>query len=96
MFVQTIEIRTSDFGPIQRAMEAYVEATEGVRTVVSSTVLHDRSDPDRWLLVVEFASAESAAHNSALPATGLLAQAIGEAAEAELVFHDHDVHYRHE
>jgi hypothetical protein len=96
VFVQTIEIRTSDFGPIQRAMEAYVADTEGVRTVVSSTVLHDRADPDRWLLVVEFASPESAAHNSELPATGLLAQAIGQAADAEIVFHDHDLHYRHD
>ncbi len=96
MFVQTMEIRTSDFGPIEEAMQAYVDATEGVRTVVSSTVLRDRSDPDRYLVVVEFDSAESAGHNSALPATGLLAQAINEHADAEIVFHDHDVHYRHD
>ncbi len=95
MFVQTIEIRTADIGAIERAVQEYEAATEGVRTVRRSTVLRDRADAERYLVVVEFDSAESASHNSQLPATGVLAAKIGELSDAPLVFHDFDVQYQH-
>ena len=95
MFVQTIEIRTGDVEAIERAVQEYEAATEGARTVRRSTLLQDRADPGRYLVVVEFDSAESAERNSELPATGALAAKIAELADAPLVFHDFDLRYQH-
>ncbi len=90
-FMQTIEIRTSNFDKIQALDEEWRKATEGKRTLRRSLVCQDRNDPNRYLILAFFDSPESAAKNSELPETAAFANQTGAIADAPLAFQDFDV-----
>jgi quinol monooxygenase YgiN len=90
-FVQTISYYSDRSDEISRAEEEWLAATEGERTVAREQVLVDRADPRHYLVVVEFPSAEAAAHNSALPATDALARRMRDLSDGDPVFTDYDL-----
>ena len=53
---------------------AFVQITEGKRTLQKSIITRDRNDPDRYLIFVFFDFYESAMENSNLPETAALAE----------------------
>lgn len=90
-FVQTISYYSDRPDEIERAEEAWGEATEGERTVVREQVLVDRNDPRHFLVVVEFESAEDAAKNNGLPQTDALARQLREMCDGDPTFTDYDL-----
>jgi quinol monooxygenase YgiN len=90
-FVQIIELRTSRFDEVEALHEAWLAETEGARATTAETVVVDRNDPNRYLVIVEFPSYEAAQTNNDLPATGRFAEALGPLLDAPPVFHDLDV-----
>ena len=90
-FIQIIEMRTKNHEELQALGDEYFERTEGRRTVKRSYVTRDRSDPERYVLVVLFDSYESAMENSQLPETGELAQKQAQLLDGPPVFSDLDV-----
>ena len=73
-FIQIIGSRTKKFDELQALGDEFFQATEGRRTVRKSYVTRDRSDPDRYLIIVFFDSYESAMENSSLPETAAFAE----------------------
>ena len=73
-FIQIIEMRTKNFDELQKLGDEFFEATEGKRTVQRSILTRDRTDPERYVLVVFFDSYESAMENSNLPETSEFAE----------------------
>ncbi len=90
-FFQLIEIRTDDFDEFERAHEKWLAATEGQRTVVQEWVCRDRDAPDRYLVIVEFPSAEAAAVNNDLPATAEIAASMARIAADPPTFRNMDL-----
>lgn len=70
-FVQIIEmeIDASRYQDVQALEEEWRARTEGERTVVRDTLCRDRSNPNRYVSIVEFPSHAEAVRNSELPAT---------------------------
>ena len=73
-FIQIIEMNTSKIDEIRKLDEEWKAATEGKRTATRVTIAVDRDDRKRHFIIVEFASAEDAAKNDALPETQAFAQ----------------------
>ena len=90
-YIQVIEIQSDDFEGIERAHETWLAATVGQRTVESVRVCRDRDRPDTYVLIVEFPSAEAAAINDNLPATGQIAAALAALATKPLTFMNLDL-----
>jgi quinol monooxygenase YgiN len=90
-FIQILEFRTSNFEKVQALDEEWRRATEGKRTLRRSIAGRDRNDPNRYLVIAFFDSAESAATNSELPATAAFANQVNAIVDAPLVFQDLDI-----
>lgn len=69
-FVQTIAVRTTDGARLSEMMNDWHEAEAGVAPgYQGSRLLSDRDNPGRYLMVVEFSSAEEADLNNDRPET---------------------------
>lgn len=90
-FIQILEFRTSKFEKIQALDKEWRSATEGKRTLRRSIVGRDRNDANRYLVLAFFDSPESAATNSALPATAEFANQVNAIVDAPIVFQDFDI-----
>ena len=90
-FIQVIELRTTELEQLRALSDEFYEATEGKRTVRRSIITRDRTDPDRYLLIVFFDSYESAMENSNLPETAEFAEKQQALLAAPPTFHDLDV-----
>jgi quinol monooxygenase YgiN len=73
-FIQIIEMRTKKYDEIQKLSDEWFAATVGKRTVKRSIVTRDRTDPDRYRIIVLFDSYQSAMENSSLPETAAFAE----------------------
>jgi quinol monooxygenase YgiN len=90
-FVQIIEIKTSRIDDLEALHEQWLADTEGVRTVASERICHDRDNPDTYLLIVEFPSHEAAMANNDLPATKRIAEGIASLADEPPIFRNLDL-----
>jgi hypothetical protein len=90
-FVQVIEFRTNDIEEARQIDEEWRHATEGKRTARRQLVTRDRSDPDRYFIMIFFDSYESAMENSGLPETGAAAEKYMKITAGPPVFYDLDV-----
>src|SRR5258708_2548008 len=90
-FVQIIEFKTQDIGPMPATNDSWAKATEGKRTATHRMLARDHNDPDRYYALVFFDSYESAMKNSNLPETQAAAKAYAQLAEGPPQFRDLDV-----
>jgi quinol monooxygenase YgiN len=90
-FVQIIEMRTRRWDEVEALHEEWLAATEGKRTTVSETVLVERDEPGRYLVVVEFPDAAAAATNNDLEETGRFAEQLQPLLDGPPTFHELDV-----
>ena len=90
-FVQVIELFTNDIEALRRVDEQWRGATEGKRTARREIITRDRSDPDRYFVLVFFDSYESAMENSSLPETQAAAEQFAKLSAGPPVFYDLDV-----
>jgi hypothetical protein len=90
-FVQIIEFRTSKEDELRKLGDEWAAAAAGQSKVVRRTMCRDRSDPDRYYNIVEFASYEDAMENSALPVTGEFASKMMAISDGPATFSDLDV-----
>ena len=90
-FVQVIEFKTQDIGPVQATDESWQQATEGKRTARRQMLARDHNDPDRYFALVFFDSYESAMANSQLPETQAAANMYMQLTEGEPTFYDLDI-----
>jgi hypothetical protein len=90
-FVQVIEFRTNDIEEARQIDEEWRRATEGKRTARRQLVTRDRSDPDRYFVMIFFDSYESAMENSGLPETSAAAEKYMKITAGPPVFYDLDV-----
>ena len=64
-FVQTISVRAGDGDALANLMTEWHSSQAGVAPgYLGSRLLADRDDPGRYLIVVDFSSAEEAARNN--------------------------------
>ena len=64
-FTQTMTVRAADGGALGELMSAWHEAEAGVAPgYLGNRLLADRDDPGRFLLVVDFSSADEAGRNN--------------------------------
>jgi quinol monooxygenase YgiN len=90
-YVQIIELRTRRFAEVEALHERWLAETEGERTTISETLVQDRDQPGRYLVIVEFASPEDAQTNNDLPATARFAEDLGPLLEAPPAFQNLDL-----
>ena len=90
-YFQMIEMSTGEFDEFERLHEKWLAATEGRRTVMQEWILRDRERPDTYLVMVEFPSAEAAAVNNDLPATGEIAEGMAALAAEPPTFRNLDL-----
>lgn len=90
-FVQIIQFETTKIDEIRRLDEEWYAKTAGRRTVRRETVTCDRSNPDRYVTIVEFDSYEEAMRNSELPETTAIANAYQALCSGPITFIDLDV-----
>lgn len=90
-FVQLIDFKASDIDAFRKAGEEWERATEGKRTARRRLVCRDRSEPDRYVMLVFFDSYESAMVNSELPETQAIAKEFAELTAGPPAFRDLDI-----
>jgi len=90
-FVQVIEFNTTDIDSVRQVNEEWRRATEGKRTARREILARDRNNPGRYLAIVFFDSAESAAQNSNLPETQAAAEKYMALSDGPPAFSDLDV-----
>jgi quinol monooxygenase YgiN len=90
-FVQVIEFAARDIDALRKAGEEWEQATEGKRTARRRLIGRDRTDPDRYFMIVFFDSYESAMANSELPETQASSQVFADLADGPPVFRDLDI-----
>jgi hypothetical protein len=74
-FVQIIQFETTEIDEIRQLDEEWYAKTAGHRTVRREILTRDRSNPDRYMAIVEFDSYKEAMRNSQLPETTAIANA---------------------
>lgn len=90
-FAQIIEFKSGDIGGILKAGEDWRQATEGKRTARREMLARDRSDPDRYFMIVFFDSYESAMANSELPETQASADTFAALSDRPPTFYNLDI-----
>jgi len=90
-FVQVIEFQTSDLAAFESALDEWVTATEGIRTVERGTLTADRDRPGTYLQIVDFPSYDAAMANSEHPTTSAFAQRLQALCDGDPVFRNLDV-----
>jgi quinol monooxygenase YgiN len=88
MFIQLVTLTTTKVDELRKIDAAWREATAGRSTLLRERVFADRDRPDTYISVCEFASAEDAAANSALPETQECAAAIAAICDGPVTFHN--------
>ena len=90
-YVQTIAVRTTDGARLADMMNEWHEAEAGVAPgYQSSRLLADRDNPGRYVLVVEFSSAEEADLNNDRPETNEWGAKLGAVIEGDPEFGNYD------
>jgi hypothetical protein len=90
-FVQIIQFETKKIDEIRKLDEEWYAKTAGHRTVRREILTRDRSNPDRYMAIVEFDSYDEAMRNSELPETTAVAKAYEELCNGPVTFIDLDV-----
>jgi hypothetical protein len=90
-FVQIIQFETTKIDEIRQLDEEWYANTAGRRTVRREILTRDRSNPDRYMAIVEFDSYEEAMRNSQLPETTAIADAYQALCDGPVTFVDLDV-----
>jgi quinol monooxygenase YgiN len=90
-FVQIIQFETTKIDEIRRLDEEWYAKTAGRRTVRREILTRDRSNPDRYMAIVEFDSYEEAMRNSQLPETTAIADAYQALCDGPVTYVDLDV-----
>ncbi|MGI9647311.1 MAG: hypothetical protein ACR2OI_02210 [Acidimicrobiia bacterium] len=91
-FTQTMAIRTTDGAALGSLMSAWHEAEAGVAPgYLGSRLLADRDDPGRFLIVVDFSSAEEAEINSNRPETAEWASRMMDLVDGDVGWGNYDV-----
>ena len=90
-YVQIIELQTGRFDEVEALHEAWLADTVGTRTTKSETILADRDQPGRYLVVVEFPDEAAAAQNDALAATGRFAEQLRDLLDEPPTFRNLDL-----
>jgi hypothetical protein len=73
-FVQIIDFETTSMGEMNTLMDEWLATTEGKRTTMTETLMHDRENPQHYVEMVEFPSYEDAMRNNDLPETQQFAE----------------------
>ena len=92
-FVQLIEYTTSRPDEAQAAVEEFLAATEGKRTVGHGMTGQDRDRPNMYFNIVEFPSYEAAMKNSEMPETQQLAERMQKLCDGPPTFRNLDITY---
>jgi quinol monooxygenase YgiN len=90
-FMQIVTFTTTRLDEFRKLEQEWLAATTGRRTLLRDALYADRDVPDRYVIVNEFASYESAMVNSALPETSALAEQAGELTDGPATFTDLDL-----
>jgi hypothetical protein len=92
-FVQIIEYTTSKPEEAQKALDAYLAASEGKRTNSSGMTASDRDKPNTYMNIVVFPSYDAAQKNSELPETQALGEAMMKVTDGPPTFRNLDVEF---
>jgi hypothetical protein len=90
-FAQTIEFTTGGIDAFNTALDEWIARSDGDRIPHRAVLRRDRDVPDRYLLMVEFASYEQAMENSGRPQTGEFAAFLAAISGGKLTFRNLDV-----
>jgi quinol monooxygenase YgiN len=90
-FVQIVTFTTTRLDEFRKLEQEWLAATAGRRTLLRDALYADRDVPDRYVVVNEFASHESAMVNSAMPETSALAERAAELADGPATFTNLDL-----
>jgi hypothetical protein len=90
-FAQIIEFTTGRIDEFNVGLDEWMARTEGHRTPHRAVLRRDRDAPDRYLLMVEFASYELGMENSGRPETGEFAAFLAGISDGALTFRNLDV-----
>lgn len=90
-FIQMIEFKTTQIDELNRAIDAWLEATEGKRAATRSTQTGDRDAENTYVQIVEFPTYEDAMANSNLPETGEFAAQLAALCDGPPTFRNLDV-----
>ena len=90
-FAQIIEFTTGRIDDFNIGLDDWIAKSDGERIPHRAVLRRDRDIPDRYLLMVEFASYELAMENSGRPQTGEFAKFLAGISEGELTFRNLDV-----
>ncbi|MEY2448745.1 MAG: hypothetical protein QOH79_2221 [Acidimicrobiaceae bacterium] len=90
-FVQIIEFKTSDIDGFNKALDEWIERTQGVRTNTRALQTKDRDATDTYVQIVEFPSYDEAMENSNRPETAEFAATLAKFCDGPPVFRNLDV-----
>jgi quinol monooxygenase YgiN len=90
-FVQIIEFKTKDIDGFNKALDEWIEKTQGVRTNTRALQTQDRDAADTYLQIVEFPSYEEAMENSNRPETAEFAATLAKFCDGPPAFRNLDV-----
>ena len=91
MFAQIIEFSTRRIDEFNARLDEWMARSDGHRIPHRAVLRRDRDVPDRYLLMVEFASHEQAMENSGRPQTGEFATFLAGISGGKLTFRNLDV-----
>jgi len=90
-FAQIIEFTTGRIAEFNAGLDEWIARSDGNRIPHRAVLRRDRDVPDRYLLMVEFASYEQAMENSGRPQTGEFATFLAGISGGKLTFRNLDV-----
>ena len=90
-FAQIIEFTTGRIAEFNAGHDEWIARSDGNRIPHRAVLRRDRDVPDRYLLMVEFASHEQAMENSGRPQTGEFATFLAGISGGKLTFRNLDV-----
>lgn len=90
-YFQLIEVKTTRYDDLMKLHEVWRSETEGERTAIRQWICRDRDRADTYMFIVEFPSADAAAVNNELPATGRIAARMAELTSSPPSFRNLDV-----
>ncbi|MFJ6794902.1 hypothetical protein [Streptomyces sp. NPDC091268] len=91
-FAQIVDFETERIDEVRALLRAYEDGAQNRSGAPTArTLLKDRSNPNRYLAVVEFESHEAAMANSNAPETSEMARKLGELMTRPTVYTDCDV-----
>ena len=90
-FTQIIEFTTGRIDAFNAGLDEWIARSEGHRIPHRAVLRRDRDAPDRYLLMVEFASHGQGMENSGRPETGQFASFLAGISDSALTFRNLDV-----